>query len=677
MPTLVNVRGVLFVGVVLTTAGIVNAASDDNAAKAVPAAERHTTVTGLAAYPPIFATQAATLDPMNLARESWKGWIHKRGIPWGTASDFTPTLRLSFDCRALPWPNIKQHEVDGPDNNMRAVDALALLHAMLGDEMRNDPAEKGIIAYLLSCTDPASGIPYSPDSIIRDSGCAIGHGEHTKNLFLMYKYTGEESMRDWALKALRTLRYYAVVRERPGVGTTATYLQSTFRPGAPPETQTKDPTLGGWLHLAIGWNLWAFSQAYEITGDRGSLDFAVALANRLCNSEDADGDDGSFRPDGSFGGKNQKCPASWHMHGHTHCLPGLLHLGGQLIQSGQRDKGLEFLRQTKNTFDWLYDPARNPDAGSMAGWLGEWLMVATGWRRQGDCEGCTMGDMVQTAVGLGAASRLDASLADYVVYYDRAEQIFTGQLAEQVFRPTPRYLEVVKECLQKRVEKDLATATPEAKAAEVEKRYQAAVQTAERMVGQPLGICGFPDWANQTPSDLDPTMPGIHMQGCCADATIRAAHAIWSETVTGDAAETRVNLAFNRISPLLDVVSCLPHRGEVDVLVKTARRVLVRVPEWASKDQVKTYVQKKEIPTKWDGSYVVFDDRKSGEQLTVTYPLRIAEIKETVGSLAGTEFTERWRGNTIVDITPPGKWIPMFHRPQLESEDVPQDQSSK
>lgn len=63
---------------------------------------------------------------------------------------------------------------------------------------------------------------------------------------------------------------------------------------------------------------------------------------------------------------------------------------------------------------------------------------------------------------------------------------------------------------------------------------QQGVQTAERMVGQQMGACGFPDWANQTPSDLDGSMLGLHMQDCCADATIRGAHAIWDQTVTGD-----------------------------------------------------------------------------------------------------------------------------------------------
>jgi len=74
---------------------------------------------------------------------------------------------------------------------------------------------------------------------------------------------------------------------------------------------------------------------------------------------------------------------------------------------------------------------------------------------------------------------------------------------------------------------------------------------------------------------------------------------------------------------------------------------------------------------RWDGPYVVFTATRKGQQLTVTYPVRITEIKETPGGLRGIEFTEKWRGNTIVDIKPRGKWIPMFERPELDTDRLP------
>jgi len=50
-----------------------------------------------------------------------------------------------------------------------------------------------------------------------------------------------------------------------------------------------------------------------------------------------------------------------------------------------------------------------------------------------------------------ARSQLEAFLS---VTNDRAEQIFTGQLSEQTFRLRPRYLEVVKESLAKRMDSE-------------------------------------------------------------------------------------------------------------------------------------------------------------------------------------------------------------------------------
>ena len=79
------------------------------------------------------------------------------------------------------------------------------------------------------------------------------------------------------------------------------------------------------------------------------------------------------RPNGSFGGKALESSGSWHMHGHTHCLPRLIHLGGQLVSVGRKSEGLKFIERSRNVFDWLYDPTRNPDAGAMTGWLGEYI----------------------------------------------------------------------------------------------------------------------------------------------------------------------------------------------------------------------------------------------------------------------------------------------------------------
>lgn len=832
--------------------------------KAQAAAPRKIASTVYINSEPLFVREANTLDPVAVSRQGWKGYLSKMCEPWGMTSDLQPMLRLYFDDRALPWPSIKSNPVDGFDVNTRNIGAHAMLHVMLGKEKLNDAVEAGQLAYVLSLTPEGEG-------------SMIVHGEIAKNLLLLHQFTGDDRYRHWAELVISKLQ---------------------------PPVDSSDP-MGGWLHLHVGWNIGALTKWYALSGDRNSLTLAVACAERVCKSRDPNGDDGAFRPDGSFGGKSQSTTASWHMHGHTHILPGLLALGEQLLQDKNEEKGRQFIGQAKATFDWLYDPARNPDAGSMTGWLGEWLMVATTWDRQSDCEGCTMGDTVETAVALGALSRLRPEFASYADYFDRAEQIYRGQVMASVFEPTPKYLECLRKCLEQRVAKgpigavawndqspsgnhaalvagdvkltqtggeysvahsaiqfdgsdhlkfkdsaalrlpqfaiyavvnvtgnevqtiysnydnpinwgkgvnlgvtadrrvnffttdgteqhydqlnsaaplpsgthlvtaiynnrrkqifidgervasgpakglDYGTAsvaavgalrefgqwlhggiaelivandvsvkdqngterqlakkygltlpsrsaadakpatpavwlkadagyarerpepTPAERAKEVDRLYQDSLVTAARLEGRLLGLSGFGDWVNKLPSTLDPALPGVDMMGCCSDAVIRASFAVWSETVSGDANETRVNMAFNRQSPLVDVVSCLPHRGEVDILVKDSRRVLVRVPEWAPREQVGAFVNGKPVAVSWQQGYVDFPQVERGQQLTVTYPLRIAEIKETVGSLDGTEYTEKWRGNTIVDISPAGRLVPMYQRPELDSDIIP------
>ena len=621
---------------------------------------------------PTFATAANTLDPIAIVRTARDGYLSQMCEPWGMLPGLTPTLRFYFDDRILPWTQLKHHGVDGFDNNNRNLGAHALLHEMLGPEEQIGAIERGQIGYLLGITDPESGLPYNPDALPRH--CALGHGELAKNVMLYYQQTADPHMKEWAEKILRTLRRYAFVRNVEGVGTVAEYHQGGgggqlgFNVGEPPVASANDVVLGGWQHLYIGWGCWAFAMWNQMTGDPEVLDFAVALGNRLCNSGDPQGDDGSFRPDGSFGGTTG---GSLHMHGHTHCLPGLVLLGEQLIANGQREKGIHFISQADKTFDWLYDASRNPDAGSQTGWLPEFLNVKSKGDRKGDCEGCTMGDVVQTAAALGAASRLDPELAGLAKYYDRAEQIYRGQVMELIFHATETYQALMRECLEKQVAQELPAADAAAREAEVVKRFAESLALAQRMDGRLLGLCGFGDWVNQLPSSLNAKLPGIDMMGCCADAVIRASHAIWEQTVTGDETATRVNMAFNRVSPLVDVVSSLPFRGEVDVVAKNARKVLVRIPAWAPKERVAAFVDRTPVEPKWDGEYVLFDGVSPGQQLTVTYPLRIASITETIYTDKHHEFKEEWRGNTIVDISPAGKNLPMYQRPQLNSDKLP------
>ena len=143
---------IIVLGLFFQSWSVAESAIDKKPTKAVPAAPRQITIKEFYTAPAIFARGAKTLDPMDVVRTAWKGYLTNMCEPWGIMPGWQPMLRFYFDDRALPWPQLKPNPVDGLDVNVRNVGAHALLHAMLGAEKENDPAEAGQIAYLLSLT---------------------------------------------------------------------------------------------------------------------------------------------------------------------------------------------------------------------------------------------------------------------------------------------------------------------------------------------------------------------------------------------------------------------------------------------------------------------------------------------------------------------------------------------
>ncbi|MDP7610887.1 MAG: hypothetical protein QGH62_00435, partial [Nitrospinaceae bacterium] len=119
-------------------------------------------------FPPEFIPQNNTtlnptdlghlaLDPVELVRLAWQGYARKNPEPWPAAGP--GATRFFFDSRALPWPSLKHHVVDGSDVGMRTMGVHAKLREMLGDEKLNDPEdpEAGTLAYVLDVTDQGPG----------------------------------------------------------------------------------------------------------------------------------------------------------------------------------------------------------------------------------------------------------------------------------------------------------------------------------------------------------------------------------------------------------------------------------------------------------------------------------------------------------------------------------------
>ena len=113
----------------------------------------------------------------------------------------------------------------------------------------------------------------------------------------------------------------------------------------------------------------------------------------------------------------------------------------------------------------------------------------------------------------------------------------------------------------------------------------------------------------------------------------------------------------NRASPWLDVDSYLPVTGKVTLHIMDAPCVAVRLPKWCPPDQVTTRCNNKEISTVIQGRFLHIALLKSGDKVTVEFPVPERQIFRV---LAGEPYKFTMRGSDVVAVDPPGVGYPLF-----------------
>ena len=93
-------------------------------------------------------------------------------------------------------------------------------------------------------------------------------------------------------------------------------------------------------------------------------------------------------------------------------------------------------------------------------------------------------------------------------------------------------------------------------------------------------------------------------------------------------------------------------------------RCTVRPPAWTVRREVRAFRNGQSVEPVWAGpanAYVCFAEVKTGDELTITYPLVKFTQDIRVGKDPMTmDFTVEWLGNTVTGISPPGHCMPMF-----------------
>jgi hypothetical protein len=158
---------------------------------------------------------------------------------------------------------------------------------------------------------------------------------------------------------------------------------------------------------------------------------------------------------------------------------------------------------------------------------------------------------------------------------------------------------------------------------------------------------------------------------CCTGNSIRTLYYIWENMVDFNDETFRVNLLLNRASPWADVYSHIPYQGRIELkLKKPIKNVLVRVPEWISAHSPDIVLRNNGQPRqiRWEGRYLNLGGGKPGEIVSLTFPIPEHSTKETIGN---TPYTLGLKGNTVVNIDPPGINGPLYQRSYYLSQQAP------
>ncbi|MBN2292600.1 MAG: glycoside hydrolase family 127 protein, partial [Pirellulales bacterium] len=159
-------------------------------------------------------------------------------------------------------------------------------------------------------------------------------------------------------------------------------------------------------------------------------------------------------------------------------------------------------------------------------------------------------------------------------------------------------------------------------------------------------------------NDWQPAGGGDIMH-CCTGNGTRALYYAWNNILQFQDGSLTIHLLLNRASPWADVDSYVPYEGRVDVKVKKACKLSLRIPEWVAAKQMKCSINGKERALSSEGRYANIGHVAPGDVATLSFPIFERTDKVTI---MGKPYTLIRKGNDVIHIDPPGKNCPLYQR---------------
>jgi len=345
---------------------------------------------------------------------------------------------------------------------------------------------------------------------------------------------------------------------------------------------------------------------------------AITLAHKLMRynllKSNVFGQDGEFLPD-------QEGTPQIHFHEHGHCITAALEA---VAATGDE----ELLEAAKKAY--AYGVSRSePLMGYFPIWLNK---EPTAWHKRifsdiYSSEACAQSDMIIAAIML---SRLGED------HWDDADRWMRNHHAESQLT----WIDWVGDGHVERARRQMSD------------EYATTVRVAERS----LGI--FAGWPMANDFQGHPTLP-LSTQMCCTINGAKALYHVWKYMLDYEEGTLRVNLLLNRASKWADINSHIPYSGQVDVNAKQNISLEMRLPEWVEPGDAGAEVDGEPRKLKFNGRYTIIGQVAKGQTATLTFP--IGERTKRV-TIQNEDYTLVVRGNTVVSIKPPGKYLPLYQR---------------
>jgi len=333
-------------------------------------------------------------------------------------------------------------------------------------------------------------------------------------------------------------------------------------------------------------------------------------------------------------------PKGAHFHSHTHGLLAMLEyaitvqdeeLMEFVVRSFHWAKGLGFnLTKGEKGYEYLETPGYDligyfPEHSNSPEWEGS--------------EICEVADMISVALLIS-----EAGVGDY---WDDADRWIRNMFAEGQLLSTDWIYQV----------SEGGFINPEITYGGQFDRVVSAVgpyDTAERVPERNLGaFAGWPaanDW-------YVGNGPGI--MHCCTANGAQAIYRIWKRILSYQDGKLKINLLLNRASSWADIMSFIPYKGRVEVKVKQALDLSIRIPEWVVPSETQCEVNNRRRSLSWDGRYAQIGSVKPNDIVILTFPIH---ERKNVVHIEKQRFTLIRRGNEVVYIDPPGRFCPLYQR---------------